>query len=122
MRSQSWQAFVVRGRLGRYLEPMKTELLQKVLESEAGVRRDDKGSYLIGDELDLTVHIEIGHEAMSIVRVRRVTINPAVAPLLLFETHKNERIYLSGETGVRAVKFAPNESGKKASTGFAGIR
>ena len=101
---------------------MKTELLQKVLESEAGVRRDDKGSYLIGDELDLTVHIEIGHEAMSIVRVRRVTINPAVAPLLLFETHKNERIYLSGETGVRAVKFAPNESGKKASTGFAGIR
>ena len=101
---------------------MKTELLQKVLESEAGVRREDKGSYLIGDELDLTVHIEMGHEAVSIVRVRRVTIAAAVAPLLLFETHKNERIYISGDTGVRALKFAPNESGKKASTGFAGIR
>lgn len=102
---------------------MKTELLQKVLESEAGVRHEDKGSYLVGDELDLTVHLEVGHEAMSISRVRRITISSVgIAPLLLFETHKNERIYLSGETGVRALKFAPNESGRKPSTGFAGLR
>lgn len=98
---------------------MKTELLQKVLESEAGVRPEGKGCFLVGDELDLTVHIEMGHEALSIGRVRRITM---AAELLVFETHKNERIYISGDPGVRALKFAPNEAGKKASTGFAGLR
>ena len=98
---------------------MKTELLQKVLEGETGVRLDNKTSYIIGDELDLTVHIEMGHEALSIPRVRRITI---AAELLVFETHKNERIYIGGDTGVRALKFAPNEAGRKASTGFAGQR
>ncbi len=98
---------------------MKTELLQKVLESETGVRLEGKANYLIGDELDLTIHIEMGHEAMSIPRVRRVHI---AADLLLVETHKNERIYIGSDTGVRALKFAPNDSGKKASTGFAGQR
>lgn len=102
---------------------MKTELIQKVLESESGVRQSDKGNYLVGDELDLTVHIEVGHEALSVSRVRRLTISTdALLPLLVLETHKNERIYLSGDTGVRALKFAPNESGRKPSTGFAGIR
>lgn len=102
---------------------MKTELIQKVLESESGVRQSDKGCYLVGDELDLTVHIEMGHEAMSVSRVRRLTLSAdAALPLLILETHKNERIYLSSDTGVRALKFAPNESGRKPSTGFAGIR
>lgn len=98
---------------------MKTELLQKVLESEAGVRPEGKGCYLVGEELDLTVHIEMGHEALSIARVRRIT---TASELLIFETHKNERFYVGGDPGVRALKFAPNEAGKKASTGFAGLR
>lgn len=67
----------------------------------------------------MTIHIEMGHEALSIPRVRKVTI---AAELLVFETHKNERFYVGGDTGVRALKFAPNDSGKKASTGFAGQR
>jgi hypothetical protein len=98
---------------------MKTELLQKVLESEPGVRLEGKSNYLVGDDVDLTIHIEMGHEALSIARVRRVNISSEV---LLFETHKNERFYVGGDTGVRALKFAPNDSGKKASTGFAGQR
>jgi hypothetical protein len=97
---------------------MKTELLQKVLEGETGVRVDGK-SFAIGDELDLTIHIEMGHEALSIPRVRKVTIN---ADVLVVETHKNERIYIGSDTGVKALKFAPNEAGRKASTGFAGQR
>jgi hypothetical protein len=98
---------------------MKTELLQKVLESETGVRLEGKNSYHVGDELDLTIHIEMGHEALAIGRVRKVTLSPE---LLIFETHKNERFYIGSDTGVRALKFAPNDSGKKASTGFAGQR
>jgi hypothetical protein len=98
---------------------MKTELVQKVLEGETGVRKEGKASYVIGDDLDLTVHVEMGHEAMSIPRVRKVTVSEE---LLVFETHKNERIYIVGDKGVRALKFAPNENSRKASTGFAGQR
>ena len=98
---------------------MKTELLQKVLEGETGVKAEGKTSYVIGEELDLTIHIEMGHEALSIPRVRKVTV---AADVLIFETHKNERIYIGGDTGVKALKFAPNEAGRKASTGFAGQR
>ncbi len=97
---------------------MKTELLQKVLEGETGVRVDGK-SYAIGDELDLSIHIEMGHEAMAIPRVRKITV---AADVLVLETHKNERIYIGADTGIKALKFAPNEAGRKASTGFAGQR
>jgi hypothetical protein len=114
--------------------PMKTELLQKVLEHEPGVRLDldrggeghagsgqlgARGSYVIGDEVDLTVHLEIGHEAVSVARVRRVTLT---AELLVFETHKNERVYVAADPGIRALKFTPSDAGKKASTGFAALR
>lgn len=108
---------------------MKTELLQKVLENESGVRLDNDstttgrlgahGSYVVGDDVDLTVHLEIGHEAVSIARVRRVTLG---ADLLVFETHKNERVYVASDPGIRAIKFTPSEHSKKASTGFAGLR
>lgn len=115
---------------------MKTELLQKVLENEPAVRLDRDGhdgsaaraggsgrlgggSYVVGDEVDLTVHLEIGHEAVSVARVRRVTL---AAELLVFETHKNERVYVAAEPGIRALKFTPSDAGKKASTGFAALR
>jgi hypothetical protein len=108
---------------------MKTELLQKVLENEPGVKLDNdsaatgrlgaRGSYVVSDEVDLTVHLEIGHEAVSVARVRRVTLG---SDLLVFETHKNERVYVASDPGIRAAKFTPSDSGKKASTGFAGLR
>lgn len=98
---------------------MKTDLIQKVLESETGVRNEGKGCYTVGDDVELTILIEMGTEGMSIQRVRKVVIKP---DLLQIETHKGERVYLSADTSVRAIKFGPSDAGKSRSTGFAALR
>jgi hypothetical protein len=107
---------------------MKIEQLQKILENESGVRLDSEpaamrlgawSSYLVGDELDLTIQIELGHEAVAIARVRRITLG---ADLVVIETHKSERIYLGADAGIRALKFMASDTSKKAAAGFAGLR
>ena len=95
---------------------MKIELLQQVLEGEKCVKRDGKTAYVVGDEADLTVIIDMGHEVLSVGRVRRLTVQ---AELLTLETHKGERVYLGPDSSVRGLKFAESEGGKlRGGAGF----
>lgn len=95
---------------------MKIELLQQVLEGEKCVKREGKGGYVVGEEADLTVIVDMGHEVMSVARVRRLTVQ---ADLLTMETHKGERVYLGPDAAVRGLKFAEAEGGKlRGGAGF----
>lgn len=96
---------------------MKTEQIQKVLDGEAGVKSESKGAYLVGDEVELTVLLEMGQEPLSVARVRRLTMQ---GELLTIETHKGERVYTSAP--VRALKFSTSDANKLRSTGFTASR
>lgn len=94
---------------------MKIELLQQVLEAEKGVKREGKGVYTIGEEVEMTVLLDMGQEVMSVARVRKVTSQPE---LLILETYKSERIYIGPDTAVRGIKFTQVEGHKLRGTGF----
>ena len=95
---------------------MKIELLQQVLEGEKSVKREGKTAFIVGEEADLTVIVDMGHEVMSVGRVRRLSIQP---DLLTLETHKGERVYLGPDAAVRGLKFAESEGGKlRGGAGF----
>lgn len=96
---------------------MKTEQLQQVLEGEAGVRAESKGVYSISDEVDLTVLLDMGHEPMSVARVRKLSMK---GDLLTIETHKGERVYAA--VAVRGLKFGASDAGKARGTGFTAVR
>ena len=96
---------------------MKTEQLQQVLETESGVRAESKGVYVISDEVDLTILLDMGHEPMSVPRVRKLSIK---GDLLIIETHKGERVYTT--SGVQGLKFGASDAGKARGTGFTAVR
>lgn len=94
---------------------MKIELLQQILEAEKTVKKEGKGVYVIAEEAEVTVLLDMGHEVLSVVRVRRVVTQP---DLLTLETHKGERFYLGPDTPVRGLKFSETESNKVRGAGF----
>ena len=99
---------------------MKKDLIQKVLESEPAVKAEGKGAYLVSDEVELTIILDVGgQEPLAVPKVKRVTLS---AETLLIETHKNERIYVDGALGIRALKFSPQDLNKSRGTGFAALR
>ena len=99
---------------------MKKDLIQKVLESEPAVKAEGKGAYLVSDEVELTIILDVGgQEALAVQRVKRVTLS---AEALLIETHKGERLYTDGALGIRALKFSPQDAGKSRGAGFTALR
>lgn len=94
---------------------MKIELLHQILDGEKGVKREGKGGYAVSEDAELTVLLEIGHETLSVMRVKRLVSQPE---LLTIETHKGERFYLGPDTPVRGLKFAEVESNKLRGAGF----
>ena len=99
---------------------MKKDLIQKVLESESAVKAEGKGAFLVSDEVELTIILDVsGQEALAVPKVKRVTVS---AETLLLETHKGERIYTDAAVGVRALKFSPQDANKSRGTGFAANR
>lgn len=96
---------------------MKTEMLQQVLEGEGGVRAESKGVYVVSDEVDLTLLLDMGHEPMSVARVRRIQIK---GDLLAIETHKGDRVYTA--VAVSGLKFGASDAGKSRGTGFTAAR
>lgn len=96
---------------------MKIEQVQKVLENEPGVKAEGKGVYVVGDEAELSVLLDIGQEPLSVGRVRRLTIQP---DLLTLETSKGERVYTSAP--VRALKLSLSDTGKSRGAGFTAPR
>lgn len=87
---------------------MKTDLVQQILDTERGVKQEEKGVYVLGDEVELTVLLDLGHESLTVNRVRKLNLQ---AELVVLETHKGERLYLGPDTPVRGLKFAESESG-----------
>ena len=54
---------------------MKKDLIQKVLESESAVKAEGKGVFVVSDEVELTVIVDVsGQEALAVPKVKRVTI------------------------------------------------
>ncbi|MFO0622098.1 MAG: hypothetical protein U0745_11940 [Polyangia bacterium] len=99
---------------------MKKDLIQKVLESESAVKAEGKGVFVVSDEVELTVIVDVsGQEALAVPKVKRVTI---AAETLLLETHKGERIYVDAAAGFRALKFSPQDANRSRGTGFAANR
>ncbi|MCS6915218.1 MAG: hypothetical protein RMK29_20400 [Myxococcales bacterium] len=94
---------------------MKTEQLLQVLDADRAVRKEGKGTYVVEDDVELTLMVDMGHEVLSVSRVRRLQLQP---DLLTVETHKGERIYLGADTTVRGLKFTEPEGRKLPSTGF----
>lgn len=95
---------------------MKMELFQQVIESEQSLRRDGKGIYLVGEEIELTVILEVGHEALQVGRVKKISLGGEV---LTLETHKGERYYFGPDTPVRGLRINESEGHKLRSAGFA---
>ncbi len=99
---------------------MKKDLIQKVLESESAVKAEGKGVFLVSDEVELTIILDVsGQEALAVPKVKRVTIS---TDTLLLETHKGERIYTDAAAGIRALKISPQDANKSRGTGFAANR
>jgi hypothetical protein len=96
---------------------MKAEQIQKVLDGEAGIKAESKGVYAVGEEVELTVLLEMGQEPLSVARVRRLTIHGEV---LTLETQKGERVYTTAP--VRALKFSSAENSKSRGSGFTANR
>mgnify|MGYP000308260441 CR=1 FL=1 len=98
---------------------MKSELLQQVLEGERAVKcetkKDGRAEFLVSEEAEMTLMLDMGHEVLSVARIKKVLVKP---DLLVLETHKGERVYVGGDTVVRAVKFADNVSNAIRSAGF----
>lgn len=94
---------------------MKIELLHQILDGEKGVKRDAKDSYTVSEDAELTVLLEIGHETLSVTRVKHLKVQPE---LLTLETHKGERYYMGPDTPVRGLKFAEIEASKLRGAGF----
>ena len=93
---------------------MKTDLLNKILGAEPNVRREGD-SYLIGDEVELTVLLDMGHEALQVAKVRRVTVH---SDYFVLETQKGERVFAATQNGLKALKLTPSDAGKARGTGF----
>ena len=99
---------------------MKKDLIQKVLESESAVKAEGKGGFLVSDDVELTIIIDVGgQEALAIQKVKRVTLS---AETLQIETHKGERLYTDAALGIRALMFSPQEAGKSRGAGFTALR
>jgi hypothetical protein len=96
---------------------MKIEQVQKALEGESGVKSEGKGTYVIADEVELTVLLDMGQEPLSVGRIRRLVIQP---DLLTLETQKGERVYTSAP--VRALKLSVSDPGKLRGAGFTSPR
>jgi hypothetical protein len=96
---------------------MKTEQVQKVLDAESGIKAEGKGVYVVSDDVELTVLLDMGQEPMSVPRVRRLVMQQ---DLLTLETIKNERIYTTAP--VRALKLNNPDAGKSRGAGFTAIR
>lgn len=98
---------------------MKSELLQQVLEAERSVkceaRKDGRAEYLVSEEAEMTLMLDMGHEVLSVARIRKVLVRPE---LLVLETHKGERVYVGPDAAVRAIKFADSTSNPIRSAGF----
>jgi hypothetical protein len=96
---------------------MKNEQVQKVLEGETGVKAESKGTYLVADEIELTVLLDMGQEPLSVPRVRRLTL---AGELITLETHKGDRVHTSAQ--VKALKISQNDAGKLRGAGFTAPR
>lgn len=98
---------------------MKIELLQQVLEGEKAVKveggKGERREFSVSEEAELTLMLDMGHEVLSVARIKKVLMRP---DLLLLETHKGERVYLGPDTPVRAIKFADVTNNSIRSAGF----
>ena len=92
---------------------MKNEQVQKVLEGEAGVKSEGKGTYAVSDDVELTVLVDIGQEPLSVPRVRKLSVQ---GELLTIETHKGDRVYTSAQ--IKAIKVAQSDAHKVRGAGF----
>jgi hypothetical protein len=66
---------------------MKLELIQRILDNTAGVRKDG-AAYLVPDEIEVAVFIGLPSEVLTVPRCARFE---ATADLLTIDTHKGER-------------------------------
>ena len=94
---------------------MKTELIQKILWTEPQVRQLDEGIYQCGDELEVTALFDMGHETLTINRVRKLSF---LAEYLSVETYRGERFYVGADTPMRGIKFAEPENKKVRGAGL----
>lgn len=94
---------------------MKTELLEKILQTEKSIQKPGSGVFAFGDEWEVTMLFQMGDEVLSIPRTRQITLQPE---LLIVDTFKGERFYLGPDTPLRGIKFAETEAGKKRGAGF----
>lgn len=94
---------------------MKTELLEKILRTERNIQKPSAGVFLFGDEWEVTMIFDLGHETLTIPRTRQITIQPE---LLIVDTFKGERFYVGPDAPLRGIKFAETEAGKKRGAGF----
>jgi hypothetical protein len=96
---------------------MKTEQVQKVLEGESGVKSETKGTYVVADDVDLTVLLDMGQEPLSVARVRKLTL---AGDLVTLETHKGDRVHTSA--AIRALKISQSDPSKMRGAGFTAQR
>jgi hypothetical protein len=95
---------------------MKIELLTRILDGVAGLRREGP-AWLVPDDMELAVFIGLPGETLIVPRLSR--IEPA-AELLTVDTHKGERLFfaLDAVAGVRSSAAEKHASGR----GGAGFR
>lgn len=96
---------------------MKNEQVQKVLEGEAGVKAESKGTYVVADEVELTVLLDMGQEPLSVARVRKLTL---AGDLVTIETAKGDRVHTSAQ--IKALKISQSDSSKLRGAGFTAQR
>ncbi len=87
--------------------------LEKVLSEVPGARNDG-GSYLLGEEQDVTLYVSLGDEVLQIARVSRIELKAEMAVVL---THKGERFFIPPERVV-ALKTGAQTKTVASGAGF----
>ncbi len=92
---------------------MKIDSIGRILDGIGGVRKDG-GTYLVPEELDLSVFVGLGAEVLTIPRVTRLTPTP---DLVTIDTVKGDRLYFPPDFVV-GMKTGVTELKGPRATGF----
>ncbi len=95
---------------------MNTDIIRKILDAEPQVKSVENNLCEFGEELEVTVLFDLGHEILTINRVRKLSFLP---DFRMVETYKGERFYIGLDAPLRGIKFAEPETKKVRGAGFA---
>jgi hypothetical protein len=93
---------------------MKIELITRVLDGIAGVRKEGH-AHLIPDDVEVSLFIALPSEVLTVPRVKRAELQ---ADLLVLDTHKGDRFHFAVEDVAGVKSGTPEKQAGGRGAGF----